>query len=71
LGSRLYRSAWGFGSSVSLEEAPRVAELAIEIAKGSAPCGESETYDSQSMRPVIWRKRIVRCRRPKQNGAAP
>ena len=34
----LYRGAWGFaGSSVlSAEEAPRVADLAVEIAKGSA-----------------------------------
>ena len=34
----LYHGAWGFAASsvLSLEEAPRVAELAIEIAKGSA-----------------------------------
>ncbi len=34
----LYHGAWGFAASsvVSLEEAPRVADLAIEIAKGSA-----------------------------------
>ena len=34
----LYHGAWGFAASsvCSLEEAPRVAELAIEIAKGSA-----------------------------------
>ena len=32
----LYHGAWGFAASsvLSLEEAPRVAELAIEIAKG-------------------------------------
>lgn len=34
----LYQGAWGFAASAirSLEEVPRVAELAIEIAKGSA-----------------------------------
>jgi TldD protein len=34
----LYHGAWGFAASsvLSLEEAPRVADLAIEIAKGSA-----------------------------------
>ncbi|MGH7216225.1 MAG: PmbA/TldA family metallopeptidase, partial [Nitrospiraceae bacterium] len=34
----LYHGAWGFAASsvCSLEEAPRIAELAIEIAKGSA-----------------------------------
>ena len=34
----LYRGAWGFAASsiLSLEEVPRVADLAIEIAKGSA-----------------------------------
>ncbi len=34
----LYRGAWGFAASsiLSLEEVPKVAELAIEIAKGSA-----------------------------------
>ncbi len=34
----LYYGAWGFAASsvLSLEEAPRVADLAIEIAKGSA-----------------------------------
>jgi len=34
----LYHGAWGFAASsvISLEEVPRVAELAIEIAKGSA-----------------------------------
>jgi TldD protein len=34
----LYHGAWGFAASsvLSLEEAPRVAELAVEIAKGSA-----------------------------------
>jgi TldD protein len=34
----LHRGAWGFAASsvLSLEEVPRVAELAVEIAKGSA-----------------------------------
>lgn len=34
----LYRGAWGFAASsvLSLEEAPRVADLAVDIAKGSA-----------------------------------
>jgi TldD protein len=34
----LYHGAWGFAASsiLSLEEVPRVAELAVEIAKGSA-----------------------------------
>ena len=34
----LHRGAWGFAASsiLSLEEIPRVAELAVEIAKGSA-----------------------------------
>lgn len=34
----LYHGAWGFGASsvLSLEEVPRVVDLAIEIAKGSA-----------------------------------
>lgn len=34
----LYRGAWGFAASsiLSLEEVPRVADLAVEIAKGSA-----------------------------------
>jgi TldD protein len=34
----LYQGAWGFAASAirSLEEVPRVAELAVEIAKGSA-----------------------------------
>ncbi len=34
----LFKGAWGFAASsvMSLEEVPRVAELAIEIAKGSA-----------------------------------
>ena len=34
----LYKGAWGFAASsiLSLEEIPRVADLAIEIAKGSA-----------------------------------
>ena len=34
----LYHGAWGFAASAirSLEEVPRVAELAVEIAKGSA-----------------------------------
>lgn len=34
----LYRGAWGFAASAVLspEEAPRVADLAVEIAKGSA-----------------------------------
>ena len=34
----LYHGAWGFAASsvVSLEEVPRVADLAVEIAKGSA-----------------------------------
>lgn len=34
----LYRGAWGFAASsiLSLEEVPRVAALAVEIAKGSA-----------------------------------
>ncbi len=34
----LYRGAWGFAASsiLSIEEVPRVADLAVEIAKGSA-----------------------------------
>ncbi|MGZ8394510.1 MAG: PmbA/TldA family metallopeptidase, partial [Nitrospira sp.] len=34
----LHRGAWGFAASsiLSLEEIPRVADLAVEIAKGSA-----------------------------------
>src|SRR6478735_2175816 len=34
----LYHGAWGFAASsiLSLEEVPRVADLAVEIAKGSA-----------------------------------
>ena len=34
----LHRGAWGFAASsiISLEEIPRVADLAVEIAKGSA-----------------------------------
>lgn len=34
----LYRGAWGFAASsiLSLEEVPRVADLAVEIARGSA-----------------------------------
>ena len=41
----LYHGAWGFAASsvLSLEEVPRVADLAVEIAKGSASLASEKT----------------------------
>ena len=54
----LYRGAWGFAASsiLSLEEVPRVADLAIDIAKGSA----SIAIEKVRLAPEpIYRDRIV------------
>lgn len=58
----LHKGAWGFAASaiVSAEEVPRVAELAVEIAKGSA----SLTIDPVSLvAEPVHRDRIVTARR--------
>src|SRR5690242_17193881 len=41
----LYHGGWGFAASsvVSLEEVPRVADLAVEIARGSASLASEKT----------------------------
>jgi len=54
----LYRGAWGFAASsiLSLEEVPRVADLAIEIARGSASIAIEKVR--LALEPV-YRDRIV------------
>src|SRR5206468_8976706 len=58
----LYHGAWGFAASsvLSLEEAPRVAELAIEIAKGSASLASEKVKLADE---PVHRDRIVTLRR--------
>lgn len=54
----LYRGAWGFAASsiLSLEEVPRVADLAVEIAKGSASIAIEKVRLAQE---PVHRDRIV------------
>ena len=54
----LYRGAWGFAASsiLSLEEVPRVADLAVEIAKGSASIANEKVRLAQE---PVHRDRIV------------
>jgi TldD protein len=54
----LYHGAWGFAASsvLSLEEAPRVAELAVEIAKGSASLSTEKIRLAEE---PVYRDRIV------------
>lgn len=58
----LYHGAWGFAASsvLSLEEAPRVADLAIEIAKGSASLAIERVKLADE---PVHRDRIVTSRR--------
>jgi TldD protein len=58
----LYHGAWGFAASsvLSLEEVPRVAELAIEIAKGSASLASEKVKLADE---PVHRDRIVTARR--------
>ncbi|MCE9537418.1 MAG: TldD/PmbA family protein, partial [Nitrospirae bacterium] len=58
----LYHGAWGFAASsvLSLEEAPRVADLAIEIAKGSASLAIDKVKLADE---PVHRDRIVTARR--------
>jgi TldD protein len=58
----LYHGAWGFAASsvLSLEEVPRVAELAIEIAKGSASLSSEKVKLADE---PVHRDRIVTSRR--------
>ena len=58
----LYHGAWGFAASsvLSLEEAPRVAELAIEIAKGSASLASEKVKLADE---PVHRDRIVTAQR--------
>ncbi len=57
----LYHGAWGFAASSvrSLEEAPRVADLAIEIAKGSASLAHERVKLADE---PVHRDRIVTAR---------
>src|SRR4029079_14758951 len=54
----LYHGGWGFaaGSVLSLEEVPRVAELAIEIARGSASLASEKT---RLVEEPVHRDRVV------------
>src|SRR5512147_1347154 len=54
----LYHGAWGFAASsiLSLEEVPRVADLAVEIAKGSASIATEKVRLAEE---PIHRDRIV------------
>ncbi len=54
----LYHGAWGFAASsiLSLEEVPRVADLAIEIAKGSASLAIKKVRLAEE---PVYRDRIV------------
>ena len=58
----LYHGAWGFAASsvLSLEEVPRVAELAIEIAKGSASVASEKVKLAEE---AVHRDRVVTERR--------
>ena len=57
----LYHGAWGFAASsvLSLEEAPRVADLAIDIAKGSASLARERVKLADE---PVHRDRIVTAR---------
>ena len=54
----LHRGAWGFAASsvISLEEIPRVADLAVEIAKGSASLAITKVHLAPE---PVHRDRIV------------
>lgn len=54
----LYHGGWGFAASsvLSLEEVPRVAELAIEIARGSASLASEKT---RLVEEPVHRDRVV------------
>ena len=54
----LYHGAWGFAASsiLSLEEVPRVADLAVEIAKGSASVALEKVRLAQE---PVYRDRVV------------
>ena len=54
----LYHGAWGFAASsvLSLEEIPRVADLAVEIAKGSASVALEKVRLAQE---AVHRDRVV------------
>src|SRR3982074_900801 len=58
----LSHGGWGFAASsiLSLEEAPRVAELAIEIAKGSASLASEKVKLADE---PVHRDRVVTARR--------
>jgi TldD protein len=58
----LYHGAWGFAASsiLSLEEVPRVADLAVEIAKGSASVALEKVRLAQE--PVHRDRVITSCR---------
>ncbi len=54
----LYHGAWGFAASsiLSLEEVPRVADLAVEIAKGSASVSVEKVRLAEE---PVYRDRVV------------
>ena len=58
----LYHGAWGFAASsiLSLEEVPRVADLAIEIAKGSASIATEKVRLAEE--PVHRDRVVTSCR---------
>ena len=58
----LYHGGWGFAASsiLSLEEVPRVADLAVEIAKGSASLASEKV---RLVEEPVHRDRVVTARR--------
>ena len=58
----LHRGAWGFAASsvLSLEEVPRVADLAVEIAKGSASLAIEKVH--LAYEPVHRGRVVTACR---------
>ncbi len=58
----LYHGGWGFAASsiCSLEEVPRIAELAVEIARGSASLASEKVHLADE---PVHRDRVVTARR--------